>query len=191
MRKKIFALAVVMICISILASTTLAYFTDVGTARNVITSGGINIDLVEQQLVGGTLVDYPDQPISAMPGKTVSKIVSVKNLDQPAWIRMRFEVTFFGADGKAMDVPADELEKLIIIAADEENWTYSNGWWYCNGAVDPGESTAPLFESVEFAKTMGNAYQSSTVNIDVTAQAVQASNNGETVLEAAGWPKTE
>lgn len=189
MKKKIFAMAVMLICISILASTTLAYFTDVGTARNVITTGGIKIALVEQQLVGDVLVDYPDEPIAAMPGKRVSKIVAVKGLDQAAWIRMRFDVIVFDTTGEAMEVPADELAKLIIIATDGENWTFRDGWWYCNQAVTPGESTKPLFESVEFAKNMGNRYQESTVHVDVTAQAVQKANNGATVLDAAGWPE--
>ena len=189
MRKKIFALAVVLICVSILASTTLAYFTDIGTARNVITTGGIKIAIVEQQWVDDQLVDYPNESIPVMPGKSISKIVSVKGLDQAAWVRMRYAVTVFDAEGKAMDVPADELAKLIIIAADEENWTYSNGWWYCNEAVMAGESTAALFDAVEFAKNMGNRYQESTVHVDVTAQAVQKANNGATVLDAAGWPE--
>lgn len=189
MKKRILALAVVLICVSIIATTTLAYFTDVGIARNVITTGGIKIELVEQQLVGDQLVDYPNEPIAAMPGKTVSKIVSAKSLDQPAWVRMCFEVTVFDEAGEVMDVPDDELEKLIVIATDGESWAYQDGWWYWNGAVNPGKSTAPLFEAVEFAGTMGNSYQGSTVTIDVTAQAVQAANNGESALDAAGWPE--
>lgn len=189
MKKRIFAMAVIMICISILASTTLAYFTDVGTARNVITSGGIVISLVEQQLVGDELVDYPNGPISVLPGRHVSKIVSVKNLDQTAWIRMRYTVTVMDAAGDPMEVPADELAQLIVIDADEENWTFRDGWWYCNEAVNSREVTAPLFESVDFATTMGNSFQGGTVYIDVIAQAVQQANNGATVLDAAGWPE--
>ena len=190
MKKRILAMAVMLICVSVLASTTLAYFTDVDTARNVITSGGIEISLVEQQLVNGQLVDYPSEPISVMPGKTVSKIVSVKALDQVAWIRMRFAVTVSDAEGKVMEIPADELAEGIIIATDNENWTYRDGWWYCNDALNPGESTKPLFEEVSFSLTeMDNAYQRATVVVDVTAQAVQKANNGATVLDAAGWPE--
>ena len=190
MKKKIFAMAVVLICVSILASTTLAYFTDLGTARNVITTGGVSIQIVEQQLVGDKLVDYPNEPIAAMPGKTISKIVSVKSLKQAAWIRMNYTVTVLDAAGDVMEVPAAELEKLIVIVADAENWTYRDGWWYCNEPVSAGESTKPLFDSAAFAKNMGNAYQESTVYIDVTAQAVQKANNGESVLDAAGWPES-
>ena len=82
-----------LICISILASTTIAYFTDAATARNVITSGGISIRVVEQQLVGDTLTPFPEEPIEIMPGKTVSKIVSVNNIEQAAWVRVNYTVT--------------------------------------------------------------------------------------------------
>ena len=189
MKKKILAMAVVLICVSILASTTLAYFTDIGIARNVIATGGIKIEVVEQQLVDDVLVDYPNEPINAMPGKSVSKIVSVKGLDQPAWIRMCYTVTVLDALGEPMEVSAEELAKQILIAADGESWTFQDGWWYCNEAVSTGETTKPLFETVEFAKDMGNEYQGSTIYIDVIAQAVQKANNGQTVLDAAGWPE--
>jgi hypothetical protein len=154
----------------------------------VIVSGGVSIALVEQQLVGDTLVDHPDAPIPVLPGKVVSKIVTVKGMDQEAWIRMRFAVTVYDAEGKVMEVAPEELEKLVIIATDGENWTYRDGWWYCNAAVTKGVSTAPLFEQVAFSLAMGNEYQEATIHIDVTAQAVQKANNGESVLDAAGWP---
>ena len=189
MKKKILSLSVIVLCLAILSGGTIAYFTAEETVRNVITSGGIRIALVEQQLVDGALVDYPDEPIPVLPGKTVSKIVSVKGVEASAWIRMCYEITAFDADGVPMDVPAEELEKLVQIAPDSESWTFSDGWWYCNEAVDSGESTKPLFESVVFAVDMGNRYQESTVQIDVTAQAVQQANNGAAVLEAAGWPE--
>lgn len=187
MKKRILATAVVLICLSILATTTLAYFTDVDTARNVITSGGIDIELVEQQLVGDQLLPYPDKAIDAMPGKTVSKIVSVQNLQQTAWIRAKVEVTFVDASGNEMELTDAEVEQLVLIAVDSENWTLQDGWWYCNAPVEMGESTANLFETVTFAKTMDNPFQGSRVYIEVTADAVQKANNGDTVFDAAGW----
>ena len=190
MKKRIFALAVVLTCLSILASTTLAYFTDIGTARNVITSGGIGIELIEQQLVGGTLQPWPEMPVPVMPGTAVSKIASAKNLEQPAWIRMNYTVTVYDAAGKTMDVPAGELAEVIVIDANDDAWTQKDGWWYYKAAVNTGETTAPLFEEVVFSGPyMDNKYQNCTVTVDVTAQAVQKANNGATVWEAKGWPE--
>lgn len=47
MKRKLFAGAVIAICLSLIAYGTLAYFTAEDTARNVITSGGIDIQLRE------------------------------------------------------------------------------------------------------------------------------------------------
>ena len=190
MKKRIFALAIVMTCLSILASTTLAYFTDIGTARNVITSGGIGIQVIEQQLVDGTLQPWPETPVPVMPGTAVSKIAKVKNLEEPAWIRLNYTVTVYDASGKVMDVPADELAKVILIEPDSAAWTQKDGWWYYKTAVNTGETAAPLFEEVVFSGPyMDNKYQLSTVVIDVNAQAVQKVHNGDTVMDAQGWPK--
>lgn len=191
MKKRIFALAVVLICLSVLASTTIAYFTDTDIARNVITSGGIDIRIVEQQLVDGKLVDYPSEPIPVMPATTVSKIVSVQNTDEPAWIRATYTVTVYDMDGNEVDVSADELEKVIMIDPDGTNWTEKDGWWYYNTAIASGETTKPLFEEVVFSGPyMDNKYQDCTVEIIVTAQGVQQANNGSTVMEALGWPES-
>ena len=38
---------------------------------------------------------------------------------------------------------------------------------------------------------MGNEYQNATATVDVLAQAVQTANNGESVMEAQGWPEAE
>ena len=191
MKKRIFVLAVVLICLSVLASTTIAYFTDTDIARNVITSGGIDIHIIEQQLSDGKLVDFPNEPIPVMPASTVSKIVSVQNTDEPAWIRVIYTVTVYDIEGRAMDIPAEELAKVIGITPDTTNWTMKDGWWYYNYAVKTGETTLPLFEKVVFSGPhMDNKYQNCTVVIDVDAQAVQAANNGTNAMEAMGWPET-
>ena len=190
MKKRIFAVAVVLICLSVLASTTIAYFTDTDIARNVITSGGIDIQIIEQQLEDGKLVDYPKEPIPVMPASTVSKIVSVKNTDEPAWVRVIYTVKVLDAAGKKMDIPAEEQAKVIGIAPDTSKWTQKDGWWYYKAAVKTGETTSPLFEEVVFSGPyMDNKYQNCTVTVDVTAQAVQKANNGATVWEAKGWPE--
>jgi len=189
MKKKILYIAAIVICQSLITGGTYAYFTTSDTARNVITSGGIEVKVVEQQLVNGTLQPYPSQPIPVMPATTVSKIVSVQSSEQAAWLRMNFTLTVYDAEGKEMEIPADELEKVIVIEVDATNWTLKDGWWYYNTAVKGGETTKPLFEEVEFSGPhMDNKYQLCTVVIDVTAQAVQQANNGATVWKALGWP---
>ena len=46
-KRKLFSLAVIAMCLSIVGTGTLAYFTDSTTAHNVITTGNIDIELIE------------------------------------------------------------------------------------------------------------------------------------------------
>ena len=123
MKKKILLISAIVLCIAILSGGTLAYFTTSDTARNVITSGGVEVKVIEQQLVDGELQDYPSEPIPVMPAATVSKIVSVQSIEAPVWVRMNYTVTVFDPNGEEMDVSAEELAKVIAIAPDSENWT--------------------------------------------------------------------
>ena len=189
MKKKILYIAAIVICLSLITGGTYAYFTASDTARNVITTSGVEINVVEQQLINGTLQPYPSQPIPVMPATTVSKIVSAQSIEQAAWVRMNYTLTVYDADGKEMEIPADELAKVIVIDPNTADWTQKDGWWYYNTAIASGETTKPLFEEVEFSGPyMDNKWQLCTVVIDVTAQAVQKANNGMTVWEALGWP---
>ena len=188
MKKKILYIAVIVICLAILAGSTAAYYTNTDIARNVITSGGIEVQVVEQQMVNGTLQAYEAPKLPVMPTTKVSKIVSAQSLEQSAWVRMTYTLAVYDTDGKKMDIPAEELKKVIIIETDDTDWTEKSGWWYYNTAIGSGAVTEPLFEEVVFSgPEMDNKYQLCTVVLDVIVEAVQKANNGETVTEAI-WP---
>ena len=192
MKKKIFAMAVMLICISILASTTLAYFTDVETARNVITSDGIDIVIEEWQETPAGLIPYPSQPIMVMPGINVSKIVTVRNQDAQSFIRAKLDLTLTDAAGKKLEITPEITEKIIHLVMNTADWTEKDGWWYYGKAVSTGAATTPLMTGVSFdGLNMTNEYQNCTLEIYVYAQAVQAANNGNAVMEAVGWPEEE
>ena len=110
-------------------------------------------------------------------------------MEQAAWIRVKYTLTVYDVNGEEMEIPAEELAKVILIDPDTANWTQKDGWWYCKDAAGTGEATKPLFREVAFSgPNMDNRYQGCTLYIQVNAQAVQKANNKETVLEAAGWP---
>lgn len=193
MKKKILLLAMLVLCVAILATGTLAYFTDEDTAHNVITSGGVDIVIEEWQEVGDELLPYPDEPIVIMPGAVVSKIAQVRNLDAQSWIRARLEIVVYDAQGEVMALSDEALAAVISLEFNRVNWQepyVEDGWYYYNAAVGTGESTEPIFTAVNFVgENMGNEFQNCTVNIQVIAQAVQTANNGTFALEAEGWPK--
>lgn len=192
MKKKILAVAAMAICTAILAGGTLAYFTAEDQVHNVITSDAVDIAIEEwQDEVGGT--PYPDEEIQIMPGTTVSKIVTVKNLEAESWIRANFEIIITDANGNKMDISPETLASIVTVAVDGEYWQQKadeKTWWYYNDSVATGLSTEPLFTEVVFdGPNMTNEYQNCTVEIIVYADAVQVANNEDSALEAAGWPE--
>lgn len=181
MKRKLLILSVLVICVATLAAGTLAYFTSEGTAHNVITTGGVEITLQEWADEGKT---KPFEDLTGiMPGMTVTKIAEIKNTGaSEAWVRVKVEKNIrLAGEG---EVNPD----LVELALDTANWTEKDGYYYYNKALKPGEVTAPVFSAVTFNASMGNEYQNATATVDVYAQAVQTANNGETALNAQGWP---
>lgn len=189
MKKKLFVMAVLVIILAGMASGTLAYFTAKNVAHNVITSGEIDIELVEKQDLDNNPetpeTDYPKETVGGiMPGAEHSKIVRVKNTGtNAAWVRVKVDTS--------VKVGNDALDKdVLTLDFNKTDWTEKEGYYYYNGKLQPGEQTTPLFKTVKFAgEEMDNAYQNANIVIDVQAFATQVANNGETVLEAAGWPQ--
>ena len=189
MKKRIWILILVIICSASAAKGTIAYFTAEDTVRNVITSGDVKVTLIDQQRTDGQLHAFPDEPIAAKPGSSISKIVSVRCEEEAAWIRVKCEVRFFDAQQEPMNLDAEKIEKIVGFETDTDHWEYRDGWWYYLQPLAKGDTTEALFEQVTFAKTMGNAFQKSTVKFSLFVQAVQTANNGNEVWEADGWPE--
>lgn len=190
MKKKILLVSALAVLFAVAVSGTLAYFTADEVAHNIITSGSVEIDLVEKtQLPDGTLADFPQEGISGiMPGTVVSKIVSVANTGlSEAWIRVKIEAKIVGADGKELSGKLSDGSSVMSFEI-SENWVEKDGYYYYKNPVAPGKNTDELMKEVTFDLLMGNEYQNCTANLIVSAEAVQTANNGETVFEAVGWP---
>ena len=190
MKKKIIAFAALVLCMTVFASSTLAYFTKDDVATNVFTTGGIDINLVEKHNDNGVIVDYPRDPISVMPGTTVSKIVTVENLDEPAYIRAKFDVKIVKKD-TGRQLPTD-----VVIIAVKDNWEKHGDWYYYHVdkdyVVPTATSTTEFFDSVQFkGAEMGNEYRNCAVTVDVSVEAVQSKNNpipaDKTIADVGGW----
>ncbi len=191
MKKKIAVSAVLVLCLSMLIYSTVAYFNTADTARNVITTGDIKIELQETAIKDGQEIPFKESTeiYDVVPGQAVSKIVRVENTgSNAAYIRIDVK--------KAIALDADaqgEIDlDLISLDFDNENWTLGNdGYYYYNKPLAPGETTTALFNNVTFDPKMGNIYQGSTATITVKAQATQVKNNGTDVFSAAGWPDAD
>ena len=214
MKKKLLVLATLAICAAIVATGTLAYFNAETQAHNVITTGRVDIELVEKTKDdSGTEIDFPTDGVSGvMPGASVSKIVSVKNVGEAeAWIRVWVN-TAISEPGDPITNPTikclpleievnGQMVPVITMDFDTENWVYEDGYYYYKQPVPVYEEkadgsvvgvTSTLFNKVTFAKEMGNEYQNCKVMIDVAAEAVQSKNNpipeNGDVTDIVGWP---
>ena len=186
MKRRLLLAAVITICLSMAAYGTLAFFTAEDTAHNVITSGGVDIDLLEWADEEKT-VPFPEEGADGvMPGSEVTKIVEVKNTGaSDAYIRVKVEKEIV----LSPDAEGEPDTGLIVLDFDENNWIEKDGYYYYKKILSPGDVTEPLFASVSFDASMDNLYQNSNVTVDVTAYAVQSANNGESATEARGWPE--
>lgn len=196
MKNKIFLYAVIGICASVAISGTLAYFTDEEVAHNIITTGGVNIEVIEKtQGSNNVLVDFPKDGLKGiMPGRMVSKIVQVKNAgSNEAWIRINVESTIKNPGGEALPLTIGENEKVMEYSILDGWIDGGDGYYYFKSSVAPDALTEALFKEVKFNPHMGTDYQNCTANITINAQAVQTANNpvpeGGSVLDIKGWPQ--
>lgn len=188
MKKRMLTAALALCCLAVLATGTLAYFTAEETAQNVITMGSLKMELVELNEEGKPWTNVEN----IVPGMEVTKEAFVKNTGTvDFYTRVKIEKRFVPAQG-------DELPKLdtdlVELNINEKYWELGNdGFYYYKNKkpVAPGEKTEPLFTTVTFSTKMGNEYQNVKGIIDLDAQAVQSRNNGESALEATGWPETD
>ena len=76
--------------LTILTQNTVAYYTNTGTAINVVTSGDISAKIIEKMGDG----EFPKDGVYVMPGSVISKKVSVVNTGaHPFWLRVKLTDT--------------------------------------------------------------------------------------------------
>ena len=179
-KARLLLIAMAAILMTVLTQPTLAYYTTIGKATNVVTSGDIELQIHERTADGSA---FPAEGIYIIPGDIVSKQVSVENIcGHPFWLRVKL---VSGTDSK--DLNPDECMKLNI---DTTSWTYVDGYYYFNKILLPGETTKPLFTEVEIVGSKVDQRNiGSTLSLTVSAYAVQSENNpARYPWEASGWP---
>ena len=180
MKSRLLLIALAAILLTVLTQPTLAYYTAVGKATNVVTSGGVQLQIHEKTADGS---DFPAEGVYVIPGDIVSKQVSVENVcDHPFYLRLKL---VSGTSNEALT--PDDCLKLNI---DTQNWTYMDGYYYYNEILQPGETTSALFTQVEIVGSkVDQTHIGSTLSLTVNAYAVQSENNpAEYPWDASGWP---
>lgn len=166
---------------------SLAYYVANETAHNVISTSGVDIELVESAITGsGDIVPFSNLD-NILPGETISKIPQVQNLDTtPVYIRARVDVSATLEDGAIVVVP----DSLIYVNYNNTNWSNGNdGYYYYNETLGGMTISERLFDTVTIASELKNIYENATFAMVVSAEAVQVANNGTSAITAIGWPE--
>ena len=180
---KMAAITLIAIVISLFSYNSHAYYSTVGNATNVVTSGSIQFIIHEMTDQGK---EFPSEGVYIVPGDVVSKKVSIESdCEHPFYLRVKM---VYGVDSE--ELTAEDCFKLNI---NEEYWQLHDGWYYYKGIVAPGEMTEHVFSHVEIVGAkVDNSYIGKTLTLTVDAQAVQSENNPITdgnTYTASGWPK--
>ena len=178
----IIVISIIAMVLTLCSQKSLAYYTVIGRAVNVVTSGGIALTIHEKTDQGN---DFPSEGVNIIPGDVVSKKVTVENSGtHPFYLRVKL---VYGASQQ--DLSTEDCMKLDI---DTMNWDLHDGWYYYKGVVEPGETTPEVFSKAEIVgNVMDNRYLGKTLTLTVVASAVQSENNpvsGTDTYLAAGWP---
>lgn len=182
-RLKFTAIALMAIAITLLSQESLAYYSTIGRATNVVTSGNISFEIHERTDQGN---EFPEEGVYIMPGDIVSKQVSIENIcTHPFYIRVKI---LYGVNSEVL-----ASEDCFELNINREDWIEHDGWFYYNGIVNPGETTPLIFSEVEIVgEKVDNSYLGKTLTLTVSADAVQSENNpASEPWEASGWPKEE
>lgn len=190
MKRRLLITALAMLILSLTVYGTMAYLTSNVTAHNVITSGNVKIELLDQTVSGSETKDFPKEGLKVMPGITASKEVSVKNLANTSWIRVYLDKEILLGNGKT--ATSESVNEVIKLNLNAKDWIFSDGFYYYKEPLEKDETTSRLFTTVTFDTKMGNEYQNAILTIQVYAQAVQSANNeipeGGDVTKVKGWP---
>ena len=180
-RMKLLCAALAVALLSVCSYGTLAFYSVIGTATTVITTGDVELAIHEKTADGQ---DFPAEGVTVIPGDVVSKIVTVENVCQQSFY-LRVKLVSGSTD---LTLTAEDCLKVDLNTTD---WTLGqDGYIYYNTVLEPGQTTTPVFTQVEVVgQNVGMEQIGQTLSLTVNAYAVQSKNNpAEQPWEASGWP---
>ncbi len=179
-KSKLLLIALAAILATVLTQPTLAFYTTIGKATNVVTSGDLRLVIHEKTADGSP---FPAEGVYIIPGDIVSKRVTIENVcGHPFYLRVKL---VSGSTNQALSA-----EDCFHLDIDTEHWTYVEGFYYYNEILQPGQTTPALFTQVEIVGSkVDQTHIGSTLSLTVNAYAVQSENNpAGHPWDASGWP---
>ena len=184
MKKRLFLSSLLLI--GILGLGSIAYTVIEDRASSVITASNVKIqaNIVDEQ------GNEASNSLQVAPATRVTRMMSVTNIgDQPAWVRLQVRLVdikdTYIVQEKGLLLDNENIE----LTNQDTKWIYQDGYFYYTEILQPTQTSDALFSSIEFLSSMDNSYANSSIYIELEAQGVQSKHQGNSVLEAKGWPE--
>lgn len=190
-KKKIISAIAAVAVVASLAVGSLAYFTSKETVKNSFST----VAQGKEDKGGDSGIDIdenfdPDQAKNMIPGDTVNKDVQVNSTaNYPQFVRAKLSPNWVNNDGSInTQLNNTDLDDILLNTVNvsgsitENQWFKgSDGYYYYIGVLQPqgtkGANTPRLLDSVTLASDTEKAALGNGFTVDVTAEAVQATNN--------------
>lgn len=170
-----------VLIISIVGGNTLARVSKQAETDNIIDSGEIKVELLNQTSDGEPM---PELITHIVPGDTLDNKVTVKNAcEHDEYIRITLDKVIYESTDNQIVLDDSKANFLF----NEEDWTYKDGYYYYNHILPTGATSECLYDGIYLDTSMGNEYRTAVLEVDILVEAVQSINNGTDVFTAEGW----
>ena len=133
---------------------------------NEVNTGAVKISLNEYTVENGNESLYNQSEDIVFPGQIISLIPRISNLGDSSYIRAKIGYLSEDAEIKLSDANIEGMS---------DAWIKKGDYWYYKNIVNSGENV-DIFKSFEIPVDISNEYQGRTIDLNITAEAVQASN---------------
>lgn len=188
MNKKINIVILLLIVICLfLITTTIAFITRKINTNNIITFGSIKMQLIQTTLNENNKEEIinNNEKLDITNSSTISRIVKIKNVGNHEFYA-RVSLDIIGEDAEGQKFNAN---KTAFYNINTEDWVYKDGWYYYKKIVKQNDITSNLITQISFdINSLTTNYPKGIFKFNIKAEAVQAQNNAENVLDVEGWP---
>ena len=180
MKRQVMVITLAVVCIALaVTGGTLAYFSTQARVTNAVTTGKIDIDLVEKfdpNEAKNLAPTNPDNP------KKITKEVHIQNQGNDAFVRVSIEKSWGALDEKGIWTKEESLvtDNIGLYFKPGTAWQEIDGDYYIR--MDGAHGGVPsrtdlLLESFAFlAGENDKLYEEKEAHIDVYAEAIQTTN---------------
>lgn len=188
MKNALSLLILLVACIVMVSGFTLAYFTNKSEDNQVhFTTGKLEVDI--------EIPTIDDSQDNWKPGETKKITWAFKNIGtQSAFVKIHFNNTWIKNDlpesvleavyYSGFEISEDDPEPTVNWALSDDcgEWNEeSDGYYYYNRAVEPGEKIFVTFEAT--LENLAPSYLGADYNLSLSLESVQAVNNPIPVWE--------